>query len=142
MKIPLGGRCRDTFTGFEGTAVGHTVWLYGCARVGIEAIELRDGKPIEVQWFDEQRIEMVAESRLANSTLDARVARVAPPVPPPERSTIVSVEDAAGVAAPRQSWLRRLFPVIGRGTWQPLGEERRASSGGPQADPPGGSSRP
>ena len=59
MSIVLGSKVRDTLTGFSGVAVGRTEWMFGCARVGIEPEELKDGKPIETQWFDEQRIEVI-----------------------------------------------------------------------------------
>ena len=63
--IQLGTRVRDNLTGFEGIAVGRTEWQYGCTRIGIEPTELRDGKPIDVQWFDEQRVEAVGEKAKA-----------------------------------------------------------------------------
>ena len=58
--IKLGSKVRDTLTGFEGIAVGRTEWLFGCARVTIEPDRLtKEGLPIEAQWFDEQRVELV-----------------------------------------------------------------------------------
>lgn len=56
MAIKLGTRVRDTFTGFEGIAVSRTEWLYGCARIGIQPTVLKDGKPIDTEHFDEQRV--------------------------------------------------------------------------------------
>ena len=61
MAIKLGSKVRDNITGFEGIATGRTEWLFGCNRVCVEPTELKDGKPIEAQWFDEQRMEVVAE---------------------------------------------------------------------------------
>lgn len=58
--MKLGDRVRDRYTGFQGILVARTEWLYGCTRVGIECSDLKDGKPIEPQWFDEQRVELVA----------------------------------------------------------------------------------
>lgn len=58
--ITLGTMVRDKLTGFEGIAVSHTTWLYGCSRVGIQSKKLHDGKPVEVQWFDEVSVEAVA----------------------------------------------------------------------------------
>jgi hypothetical protein len=57
--IPLGSKVRDRFTGFTGIAVAYTQWIFGCARYGVEAQQLKDGKPLEIQWFDDQRIEMI-----------------------------------------------------------------------------------
>jgi len=59
--IRLGSIVRDSLTGFTGMATARTEWLYGCARVCVEPEELKDGKPIEASWFDEQRIEIVEE---------------------------------------------------------------------------------
>ncbi|MGI6168436.1 MAG: hypothetical protein ACOYI4_01805 [Christensenellales bacterium] len=57
--IKLGSSVKDTLTGFAGMATGRTDWLYGCSRICIEPAELKDGKPIDAQWFDEQRIEVI-----------------------------------------------------------------------------------
>jgi hypothetical protein len=57
--VKLGSKVRDGITGFSGIATGRTEWLYGCARVAIEPQELKDGKPIDACWFDEQRIEVL-----------------------------------------------------------------------------------
>jgi len=54
--INLGDKVKDTITGFYGVVVGVTNWLDGCRRIGIQAIELKDGKPFDIEWFDEQRI--------------------------------------------------------------------------------------
>lgn len=59
--IQLGNHVRDSLTGFSGVATARTEWLYGCARICIEPRELRDGKPIEAQWFDEQRVEVLSD---------------------------------------------------------------------------------
>jgi cellulase/cellobiase CelA1 len=60
--IALGSKVRDNITGFTGIATGRTVWLYGCERICIEPQELKDGKPIDAAWFDDQRVELVEES--------------------------------------------------------------------------------
>ena len=61
--IKLGSKVKDIYTGFSGIAVGRSEWLYGCARFAIEPQELKDGKPIEAQWFDEQRVQLVEEEK-------------------------------------------------------------------------------
>lgn len=62
-EIILGNRVKDIYTGFEGIAIGRTDWLYGCSRIAIEPTELKDGKPIDVVWFDEQRVQIVQEEK-------------------------------------------------------------------------------
>jgi len=81
MRIRLGSRVRDTVTGFEGVAVARTEWVHGCARYGVEATELHDGKPIEAQWFDEQRLSLVAG---ASSVRADDLAGAAPGGPRPD----------------------------------------------------------
>lgn len=52
--INLGDNATDSMTGYFGIVVGITEWLYGCRRIAIQAIALKDGKPQEPEWFDEQ----------------------------------------------------------------------------------------
>lgn len=52
MRIKLGARVTDRITGFTGICIARTDWLNGCARYGVQAEELKDGKPIEPEWFD------------------------------------------------------------------------------------------
>lgn len=55
----LGSRVRDNITGFEGIAIGFHMWLHGCNRVSIQPTELKDGKTIPAESFDEQQVEVV-----------------------------------------------------------------------------------
>ena len=41
--------------------------LYDCARISIETTELKDGAPLENQWFDEPRDKLVSVSAKATS---------------------------------------------------------------------------
>lgn len=61
MAIQLGSKVRDSISGLSGIATGRATFLYGCVRVLIEPQELKDGKPIDPVWFDEQRVEVVEE---------------------------------------------------------------------------------
>jgi hypothetical protein len=80
--IELGNKVRDTLTGFAGIAVGRTAWLYGCARIAIEPTKLgKDGKPGELQWFDEQRVEVVARTKPRVSA-DSRATTGGPQLDP------------------------------------------------------------
>lgn len=56
MAIKLGQTVTDRITGFTGMVVGITLWLHGCNRCGVQSAELKDGKPIDHQWFDEQQL--------------------------------------------------------------------------------------
>lgn len=55
--IKLGAKVTDSITGFTGIATARTEYLYGCVRVSVEPTELHEGKPVEAQYFDEQRLE-------------------------------------------------------------------------------------
>jgi len=57
--IELGSIVKDKITGFTGIAMSSTTWLFGCVRIHVEPQELHDGKPIAMQVFDEQRLEIV-----------------------------------------------------------------------------------
>jgi hypothetical protein len=62
MTVELGTRVKDKISGFEGIATGRTEYLYGCVRVLVEPERLEAGKPIEGEWFDEQRLVDVPEA--------------------------------------------------------------------------------
>ena len=57
MAVNLGDRVRDRVSGFTGVVIARTEWLYGCTRFGVQAEELKDGKPIEAEWFDERSLD-------------------------------------------------------------------------------------
>lgn len=54
-KIELGSKVTDSITGFSGAVVARAEFLYGCVRLEVQPEGLQEGKPIEPQWFDEQR---------------------------------------------------------------------------------------
>ena len=56
MKIKLGDKVKDPITGYEGTATGKTTWLYGCARIAVQAPTDKDGKVPSLEWFDELQL--------------------------------------------------------------------------------------
>jgi len=57
--IELGSEVKDTITGFKGIVVGRCEWLHGCTRLTVEGQTLHEGKPVDPQWFDEQRVELL-----------------------------------------------------------------------------------
>ncbi len=56
-EVKLGDVAKDKITGLSGVVVGITHWLNGCTRATVQPQELKDGKPIEAQWFDVQQLE-------------------------------------------------------------------------------------
>jgi len=55
----LGDLVKDKITGFVGCIEIVSNYLNGCRRMGIKPIELREGKPIESQFYDEPQLEIV-----------------------------------------------------------------------------------
>jgi hypothetical protein len=61
--VRLGASVTDSISGFTGIAVSRTEYLYGCVRVGVEPGNLKDGKPGETQYFDEQRLSTASKAK-------------------------------------------------------------------------------
>ncbi len=62
--IKLGSKVRDLYTGFVGTAVARTEWLYSCTRITVEPLKLKkDGAIGECETFDEQRLTVVSDAK-------------------------------------------------------------------------------
>lgn len=61
-SINLGEKVKDRVTGLVGEVHCVSDWLYGCRRIGIQPYGLdKDGTPVDVEWFDEPRLEVVEE---------------------------------------------------------------------------------
>lgn len=56
MQIKLGTIVTDSITGFTGVAMMRAEYLNGCVRIEVQPKALHEGKPIESQFFDEQRL--------------------------------------------------------------------------------------
>ena len=63
MKIKLGQQVKDSITGYEGTAVGETLWLYGCKRIGIQGNLDKDGKVPDIVWFDADQLTVIPKAK-------------------------------------------------------------------------------
>lgn len=57
----LGSQAKDKITGFSGILTARCEFLTGCNRYCIQPIGLKDGIPIESQYFDEGLIEIIGE---------------------------------------------------------------------------------
>jgi hypothetical protein len=82
-EIHLGDTARDTITGFQGTVVARTEWLYGCRRIVIQPNTLHEGKPIENMSFDEPQCELVHRAGAAVQSPELR--KTGGPRPEPVR---------------------------------------------------------
>jgi len=83
--VKLGDSVRDKITGFEGVAVARVVHLYGCVRVHVQPRELKEGKPAESEWLDEEGLEVLQKGVVHshNATIDRGPA--GPGGDPPDR---------------------------------------------------------
>lgn len=77
----LGDKLKDAVSGFEGIAVAETNWLNGCTRIGLQSDTLHDGKPIDIQWFDEPQLMLVEPDKVAPG-----LRKTGGPIPIPKRS--------------------------------------------------------
>lgn len=59
--LRIGDVAMDTITGFRGVVVARTEYLAGQTRVAIQSRELKDGKPMEPQWFDAPQVAAIPE---------------------------------------------------------------------------------
>ena len=57
-EVNLGDEVIDLVTGFKGIAIGRSVFLNGCVRVGIQAKADKDGKVTDAIWFDEPQLKV------------------------------------------------------------------------------------
>lgn len=75
MAAELGKRYRDKISGFEGTATGRSIYLYGCEQILLVAADEGNVEP-KSYWFDEQRLvdDALAVSGGPQSTPPARTA--------------------------------------------------------------------
>jgi hypothetical protein len=58
FKYELGDRVSDRITGQIGVITSRAEHLFGCARYWIEPQELKDGKPIDGRWIDEDALDI------------------------------------------------------------------------------------
>ncbi len=63
LEVQLGAVVRDRISGFEGIAASRVEYLTGCTQIAIAKKGLSaEGKPIEWQYFDWQRLEVSREN--------------------------------------------------------------------------------
>lgn len=91
MTIKMGSRVKHILNGFTGIVIGRTEWLSGCDRYGVQPEELKDGKSLEPEWFDENMLTVVTEktpsARVYAETRGQPVAVRGGPQPTPSRQS-------------------------------------------------------
>lgn len=53
FKHALGDEVRDQITGFSGILVCRNQWVHNCNTYGVRPLELKDGVPQDLHYFDE-----------------------------------------------------------------------------------------
>ena len=61
FKFDVGSKVKDIITGFNGIIIYRTQWLNNCNTYGVQPTELKDGKPLDREHFDEPQLELVEE---------------------------------------------------------------------------------
>jgi hypothetical protein len=57
----FGKEAKDKITGFTGIITCKISYMFGCNQYGIAPKINADGKRLDVEWFDEGRIEIIGE---------------------------------------------------------------------------------
>lgn len=63
-RIELGDIVRDSVTGFEGSVESVTTWRFGCRRIQVKPMKLKDGSPIEAVVFDEPALHVLKRANV------------------------------------------------------------------------------
>jgi hypothetical protein len=63
MSIELGSVVTDSISGMTGIATARADYLNGCVKIFVEPQSLKDGRPIEGEWFDEQRVTTMSKAQ-------------------------------------------------------------------------------
>lgn len=59
FKYELGSKVECKITGYKGVITARHEWLYGCRRYTLQARELKDGKPVDTHYLDEDAIQLL-----------------------------------------------------------------------------------
>jgi hypothetical protein len=74
----LGEMVSDTLTDFRGIVVGRAEFLYGCVRLQVQPNGLKDGKPAEEAWLDEDRVRVETPQEAIAAPASAETRRGGP----------------------------------------------------------------
>ena len=67
FKFNLGDQVEDNITQFNGIIVCRTQWLHNCNTYGVRSKELKDGAPVDLQYFDEPQLKCVLAEEFESS---------------------------------------------------------------------------
>lgn len=69
FKHKMGDRAKDKISGYEGVITGRCEHITGCNTYGLHAGLDKEGKVRDLVWFDEDRLEVVAEKQVPPSAV-------------------------------------------------------------------------
>ena len=69
--IKLGDEVKCQLTGIKGIVVAYTIWLYGCARIGIQPRGVENGVAVEPHWIDEMQATVLKAGKFKAAYEDA-----------------------------------------------------------------------
>lgn len=61
-RIDFGDKVKDIVTGFEGIAVGRSLWMTGYEQIAVQPGFIKDGKLSDATWFESTRLEVVEKN--------------------------------------------------------------------------------
>jgi hypothetical protein len=65
FRFGLGDKVKDRITGMAGIVVSRSEHLFGCERYWVEPQDMKDGKPVEGRWFDQDSLVLVKAGVIA-----------------------------------------------------------------------------
>jgi len=64
FKFNLGDEVMDRITGFRGIITCRSQWISNCNTYGVMSRDLKDGVPMERQYFDEPNLGLVKAKKI------------------------------------------------------------------------------
>ena len=83
ISIPFdfGDQVKHELTGLVGCVTAVDAWKNGCVRVCIQPREIKDGKPVDGSWVDEQDLVLVAPGEAPEAAPSGGPYAAGPPPP-------------------------------------------------------------
>lgn len=75
--LELGDLAKDEVSGFAGVITGITTFLHGCSRVGVTPRELKEGQPVQTNWFDAPQLVIIEKGVVPTTKPNKLKARLA-----------------------------------------------------------------
>jgi hypothetical protein len=63
FKFDLGEEVKDSITGFKGVIRARTQYLTGCTTYALQSKDLKDGRPQDWVWIDEDLLKAVSKTK-------------------------------------------------------------------------------